>query len=91
MAASAAADRCKINGASADPVICKAYFRLMSLRLLSKPMKRREFIRLFGSTAVAWPRIARAQQSAIPVIGFLNSTSPQQFANYVADFRATSS
>ena len=51
-------------------------------------MRRREFIRLFGSTAVAWPLTARAQQSAIPVIGFLNGASPQPFAHYVAGFRA---
>src|SRR5262249_24201641 len=51
-------------------------------------MRRREFIRLFSSSVVAWPLTARAQQTAMPVIGFLNSVSPQPFANYVAGFRA---
>src|SRR5262249_49565146 len=51
-------------------------------------MRRREFIRLFSSSVAAWPLTARAQQAAMPVIGFLNSVSPQPFANYVAGFRA---
>jgi putative ABC transport system substrate-binding protein len=50
-------------------------------------MRRREFIAFVGSTAVAWPLAARAEQSATPVIGFLNSASPQPFANYVSGFR----
>jgi hypothetical protein len=52
-------------------------------------MRRREFIAFVGCTAAAWSLAARAeQQSSMPVIGFLNSTSPQPFANYVSGFRA---
>jgi putative tryptophan/tyrosine transport system substrate-binding protein len=49
-------------------------------------MRRREFIRLFSSTVVAWPLIARAQQAAMPVIGFLSSRSPSESANVVSAF-----
>jgi hypothetical protein len=36
---------------------------------------------------VAWPLVARAQQAALPVIGFLGSASPEPSANLVAMFR----
>jgi putative tryptophan/tyrosine transport system substrate-binding protein len=49
-------------------------------------MRRREFIRLFGSSVVARPLVARAQH-AIPVIGFLSSQSPDGYGPFLAAFR----
>ena len=48
-------------------------------------MRRREFIKLLGGAAL-WPFVARAQQSKMPVIGFLNGASPETYTLYLARF-----
>ena len=50
-------------------------------------IQRRKFLATLGGVAVAWPLAARAQQGAMPVVGFLRSTPATGFAYIVDSFR----
>ena len=54
---------------------------------MASNIARRKFIAALGGAVVARPLAARVQQPALPVVGFLSSRSPSEFASVVAAFR----
>jgi putative tryptophan/tyrosine transport system substrate-binding protein len=54
---------------------------------LDQSVQRRHFLRLFAGSAIAWPFAAQAQQSPMPVVGFLGLTSPEAYAAQLSAFK----
>src|SRR5499427_5694209 len=63
------------------------YTSSVILGLGVSPMRRREFIVLLGSGVTGWPLVAQAQQSALPVVGFINAGTSDASAPSAAAFR----
>ncbi len=51
-------------------------------------MRRRDFLKVAGGALAAWPQAAHAQDSTLPVVGFLSTADPQGYAHLVAGFRS---